>query len=847
MLLEALFSSLQPDEGVLFTALVYGATPADSKVLHREVTASPARFGALVAQYREHANIFFGAAPRLRTDVDKVTRVTWLWVDVDSKQFGGDTEAREALRQYAAPPTFVVYSGHGYHAYWQLMDPADPAQAESLMRAIAQQVGGDHTHDCTRLLRVPGTINYKDKSALVDCVLAESFPGLSWGFKDLRALLGLEARAIHRLVTGDARGFKSRSERDWRAVRDLLAAGVTDGGIFTLFEQLPVGDKLREANGEAYLTHTVVRARQFTSSTPLGLIEHEDCYWVPTKEGKKIISSFVLRPTRLLKVVDGGEDYIETTVRASSFVWPGVSFAKSAFDSSHALLKKLPVASWQWMGSDVEARKLLPFLMDELMNRGLPHTNGTVSVGRYGDMWVAPGGTFDKSRVYSSDEAPYVFVKEATLAEGENSLLSVEYPFPPESEYITLAKRIGALLPGVNLPSVVVPMLGWFCATPLKPLFEQVGVRFPHLDLFGTRGSGKSSSVLQIFQPMLGWSKPRDYSCKTTLFALLSLWSQSNAVPICFTEFRYEQGSTRLNDFIKVLCIAYDVGYDVRGRADQTTKVYPLKAPICLDGEDALQDHAARERSIVLNLNPETIKEGTECHKVFREISKLPLIGFAGRYIQRTLIESPKSVEARFHKATEELFDAIPHPIPDRLRRNMAVVLVGLQLYNEHMAAFGVAPIHWTPETFRPMLEELLVTFDSWRTRALVDDFVEDLVTYVDSDQWNSHQGFFIQYDELSNIIWFHLPGAVGWWAAKRRREGRLLLELSALRAQLRERSGGPEAFVYDQRERRTPSGLTRSCYGINLGKCRDGGLDVPSKLRAGKDIVIHLTQAERG
>ena len=59
-------------------------------------------------------------------------------------------------------PTAIVESGRGWHCYWRLSEPVDPAEAAQLSRLLAELLGGDlAAADAARLLRVPGTLNHK--------------------------------------------------------------------------------------------------------------------------------------------------------------------------------------------------------------------------------------------------------------------------------------------------------------------------------------------------------------------------------------------------------------------------------------------------------------------------------------------------------------------------------------------------------------------------------------------------------------------------------------------------------------------------------------------------------------
>ncbi len=73
-----------------------------------------------------------------------------------------------ALARAPLPPSSVVHSGGGLHAYWHLVEPLDAVtereRAESLLRRLAAYFTSDvYVAEVARVLRVPGTLNYKAK------------------------------------------------------------------------------------------------------------------------------------------------------------------------------------------------------------------------------------------------------------------------------------------------------------------------------------------------------------------------------------------------------------------------------------------------------------------------------------------------------------------------------------------------------------------------------------------------------------------------------------------------------------------------------------------------------------
>ena len=103
-------------------------------------------------------DVYVGVAPRRerRGGRDAIDLVHALWVDCDSP------EAIAALDRFSPAPAIVVASGSGAHAYWPLYPPVEPAAAERANRRLAHALDADlRATDAARILRPPGTFNYK--------------------------------------------------------------------------------------------------------------------------------------------------------------------------------------------------------------------------------------------------------------------------------------------------------------------------------------------------------------------------------------------------------------------------------------------------------------------------------------------------------------------------------------------------------------------------------------------------------------------------------------------------------------------------------------------------------------
>jgi hypothetical protein len=88
-------------------------------------------------------------------------------VDLDKVTLPAD-EVRRRVAQLQMSPTWVVFSGHGFHLYWALTEaldatPGNIERVERLLHQLADHVGGDPSVcEIARLMRVPGSHNTKD-------------------------------------------------------------------------------------------------------------------------------------------------------------------------------------------------------------------------------------------------------------------------------------------------------------------------------------------------------------------------------------------------------------------------------------------------------------------------------------------------------------------------------------------------------------------------------------------------------------------------------------------------------------------------------------------------------------
>lgn len=741
-------------------------------------------------------DLYFGPAMRRTEGNEKkdVLGTKVLWVDVDHVE----------KPQCTLPPSMTVFSGHGWHLYWILKAPLlDVDLLESLNKILVDDIptSDNSCWNCNRVLRVPGTTNLKQTEAPVPVELKVFKSYLTYTPEDIQILTKLNKATKHKISTGDSRGYRSRSERDWAILTALVNANASEALIALLFFEQPCGDKAKD--NDQYLKHTLEEIKAKEPTVPVEeFVEKEDGYYAPFRKGLRRVSTFTISPKVLLDgSVFNSPDAIVGDVNASKYVWKNITFTRAAFSSVGQMDKQTPIAAWQWLGHDDDVRKLLPFLLDTLQAQGLPKVAATPVLGlhKIKNKWLFLGHsqTTSAEEVWDGHKGPLAWLP-----------LQREHPEMNLEPLLSLEQLdyVGRMVPQLNHPETIWPMIGWYAATVLKPWIEERKYRFPILNVAGTKGSGKTTLIQRVFMPLFGQSNPKTYDANTTRFVTLILMGSTNAIPIAFSEFRYESVDT----FIRFILLSYDTGHDPRGRGDQTTVDYALTAPFSVDGEDLIEDPAARERVVVAQLHPEAVLEGSTAYAAFKEFRDNVPENFGGYYIKEVLKLEPEWKDI-LERAKKSVFDEFPSRLPDRVRNNHIVAYFGILLWCKVTNTEIPSP--------SVLKGSITSVFDltAGRARTLVDSMVEDVANAVASGTVM----FASAYNAETNILWFQLAPTHSWWIASRRRQGRGSLERDAIRAQLKE---APYSVVSQ-----VVNGAWM--FGVDLAKASELGLDVPIKI----------------
>lgn len=724
------------------------------------------------------------------------------------------------------PPTAVVWSGHGWHYYWRLSQSCSKAQhLENVNNRLAQSMGSDSCHNADRILRIPGTINAKDEKNPVLCKLSEIHANRVYSLRSLYASTRLDEKTTRRILTGDQRGYPSRSERDMSIVRALLTAGMEDAHIHLIFEYHECGDKYRDPRtDQRYLEHTIESAHKTANRTGRGkhdVEEDQDGYYIHSGKGRRRVSTFVLTPTMLLEQDDDKEDVFLCDVKAAGIdrVWSGLPLPMHVFTNSRALTKCMNKGQWTWLGSDADVRILREHLMNQLIAEGTPRARAVSAIGRYdldglsymvtNDCVMSPVGN-----VWKASDGPIVYVDP-----GRGGPVMSMTNFETDVGFL---QQLARTLPQLNTSDVVWPLIGWFMAAPLKTELEKYGYRFPILNVFGTRGSGKTTLILRVFHPLLGYAEERSYDANTTRFVTLALLGSSNAIPIAFSEFRIASTT----NFTRYILLAYDTGRDPRGRADQTTVDYPLMAPFSVDGEDMVEDSASIERVLAVRLTPSTIAEGSTSWSAFNALQELgDLRDFAGPYYIYTLnVDVPWLLD----KAEQDVWEVFEDQLPGRVRRNLIVTWFGILSFCQFMESNGVPCEPMDGATVLQSSLDNVYSVKLGRAPTEADFFVE----LISNAAAKNSKAFPWELD--AGILWFQLAPAFEFYAHQKSMQRRPTLSRKAIKIQLMELM---DEYTVSPETRLMRRGKVWA-YGIDLKRAHEAGLDLPMTFKQGRFVI---------
>ena len=148
---------------------------------------------------RKGWNVYLGPNPRTGDNAsgdDNVATFRVVFVDFDHIDADGLSPSEIAVSMIddanLAPPTMMVFSGHGVHAYWRLAEPVDADRWVDVQKRLIARLHTDAViKNPERIMRLPGFTNRKAEP--VDCFIVHADPEVRYAVDDIERLLPMLA------------------------------------------------------------------------------------------------------------------------------------------------------------------------------------------------------------------------------------------------------------------------------------------------------------------------------------------------------------------------------------------------------------------------------------------------------------------------------------------------------------------------------------------------------------------------------------------------------------------------------------------------------------------------------
>jgi hypothetical protein len=254
----------QPDDRVAVVVRNRFREQTIQRISRAEDIANPSFQNWLQEQNDRGADVFLGMNP-LRANSfartkESVREIRHVYLDLDE-----DAPASlRAIRTDGSTPTpnFVLDTSPDKNQVVWRVDGLDRAEAERLLRSLANQFGGDTAAtDISRVLRLPGFANRKYQEAFVIRVVQETdtiYHARDFAIQDESIEAPRRLSEGHEPLRRMAPGHKSQSEADWAYAKRALARGDDPEQIIQRIADYRAADK---ADPDYYARHTVQKAQ----------------------------------------------------------------------------------------------------------------------------------------------------------------------------------------------------------------------------------------------------------------------------------------------------------------------------------------------------------------------------------------------------------------------------------------------------------------------------------------------------------------------------------------------------------------------------------------------------------
>lgn len=416
------------------------------------------------------------------------------------------------------------------------------------------------------------------------------------------------------------------------------------------------------------------------------------------------ISNFAFIPThRVMK--EGGPDWIRGNIvvpyegfdagtvgaPTTRILHADYVFSCKALHTARNFKAELPDLCF-FSGGDEDVQGLGELFVREHKLETLPRIQSTSQLGLHfmpdeSLRWVLPAGTMTKDGwmaepdlVLLNDGAGSLMAK---LPKRGSKLHETDTP-----ELRAHAKLFCEHAFALNRAETMATILGWWTATLFTPHLRPRLAGSPHLNVFATQSSGKSSVHQNVIWPIFSGVTDGTPNLIGTTFSIIREMSSATSLVSFFDELRL---SERIETFYRLLRTGYTGGVESRGRADQGVNAYRITTPVIVCGEVRISGDAATvSRCVQVGLDGNYLTKHPESVAAYQTLCALPnheLGPFMAHWSLNADWEAALEAGTALVKTT--LAKLGRSDVAERMRSNLVWVATGLHLFHELAASVG--------------------------------------------------------------------------------------------------------------------------------------------------------------
>ena len=330
------------------------------------------------------------------------------------------------------------------------------------------------------------------------------------------------------------------------------------------------------------------------------------------------LTNFEIEATTFLRSPDGDGVRADLTVRPAAEGKPyEVTVPLTAFNEPRRFKRNVVTGRTTTFDGDTEELNQIRRFVG---GQDAPERIGVEQIGLFGDAYdelVTPAGTLGGGGWI--DEPEYAYVKQGIGIEAKWSLANGgddTAEFDPEA-----VAEVLETLPRTREADRLLPVLGWFYASGLRPLIHKWTGEYNLLNVTGGTGAGKSSTLGLLWE-LFGMDDDPLSVAEETKFAVTRSMAATNSVPVWFDEYKpATTDSWRIDALHGLLRTVTRGGTVQRGNADKTTDEYTLAAPVVVSGEQRIQGAAEQRRCVMTTFSPSATDDGTDTARAYKELT----------------------------------------------------------------------------------------------------------------------------------------------------------------------------------------------------------------------------------